>query len=482
MPLLENENDPPRRLLPGHHPNTAMMSRMDTITHPPDPVKVRLATERLGILGVLRTARRNILEIIPAIATRQPMVSGRLVRRWHMVMDPDGLHRILREVPQNYPKSSIVKNILRPGIGDSLFIAEGRHWLWQRRAAAPVFAMRNIVNLAPIMAMAAQRAVARMRGNPDPIQNVHAEMVAATFEVISDVTFSGQGVFDRDAVHRAIDDYLEQTAQISILDIMGVPNWIPRPGRLRRTESNRQLKRIADAAIGSRLRTAEPAEGDLFHLLSIGEDPKTTRRMNRTELRDNLLTFIVAGHETTALTLSWALYLLAFDPDWQHRVRREIRTVIGDREASPETLDRLVLTRQVIQETLRLYPPAALLLRVALADDTIGGRAIRRGDSVMLPIYALHRSTCWWPDPDRFDPTRFAPDAERIRNTYLPFGEGPRICIGAGFAMQEAMIILTALLRRFSFALIPGSHPEPVMTLTLRPADGIWLDVQPLNT
>jgi len=458
-----------------------MAPHQGTITHPAYPVKARLATERLGILGVLRTARRNILEIIPVIATRQPMVSGRLVRRWHMVMDPDGLQRILREVPHNYPKSSLVKNVLRPGIGESLFIAEGRHWLWQRRAAAPVFAMRNIRNLAPIMAMAARHSVARVRDNPNPVQNIHAEMVAATFEVISDVTFSGQGAFDRDAVHRAIDDYLDQTAQISILDIMGAPNWIPRPGRLLRSDSNRELKRIADAAIDSRFQTARPVEGDLFHLLSVGEDPQTSRAMNRVELRDNLLTFIVAGHETTALTLSWALYLLAFDPDWQARVRNEVQDVIGDRDAMPDDLDRLVLTRQVIQETLRLYPPAALLLRVARADDTIGGRTIRSGDTVMLPIYALHRSTCWWSDPDQFDPGRFAPDVDHKRYTYLPFGEGPRMCIGAGFAMQEAMMTLSALVGRFSFALVPERIPYPVMILTLRPAGGIWLDIQPLE-
>ncbi|MCY4259428.1 MAG: cytochrome P450, partial [Rhodobacteraceae bacterium] len=361
-----------------------------------------------------------------------------------------------------------------------LFIAEGHHWRWQRRAAAPVFAMRNIRNLAPIMEQAAKRSVERVASHPERTQNLHAEMIAATFDVISDVTFSSKGVFDRDAVHKAIDDYLDQTAQISIFDIMGMPDWIPRPGRLLRSSSNRELKRIADAAIDSRLATTPPIEGDLFHLLSMGEDPRTSRRMNRTELRDNLLTFIVAGHETTALTLSWALYLLACNQDWQKRVREEIHTVLGGQTARPDDLDRLVLTRQVLQEALRLYPPAALLLRVALADDTVGGREIRRGDSILLPIYALHRNVCWWSDPDAFDPGRFAPDIRHERDTYLPFGEGPRICIGAGFAMQEAMIIMTALIGRFAFSLVPGRIPDPVMVLTLRPADGIWLDVQPV--
>ena len=450
------------------------------ITSNPVPVRVRLANQPLGLLEVLRTARNNILEIIPDLATRQPMVSGRLVRRWHMVMDPAGLMRILREKPAHYPKSSIVKNVLQPGIGDSLFIAEGRHWLWQRRAAAPVFALRNIRKLAPIMEGAARRTVARMRDHAGNEQDVHAEMIAATFEVISDVTFSGQGMFDRQVVHRAIDDYLDQTAQISILDIMGIPSWIPRPGRLFRTNSTREMKRIADEAITSRLQSNRMAEGDLFHLLSVGKDPETGRSMNRTELRDNLLTFIVAGHETTALSLSWTLYLLALDPEWQQRVRDESRRVLDGRYAGAGDLEHLVETRQVIEETLRLYPPAALLMRVARENDTIGGREVRRGDSMLLPIYALHRNHCWWSEPDSFDPNRFAPGTRPRRFTYLPFGEGPRICIGSNFAMQESMIVLSALAARFRFDPIPGYTPDPVMVLTLRPRNGLMLRVSPI--
>ena len=201
--------------------------------------------------------------------------------------------------------------------------------------------------------------------------------------------------------------------------------------------------------------------------------------MNTIELRDNLLTFIVAGHETTALALSWSLYLLAFDPEAQQRARAEARTVLGDRIADAGDLADLPYSRQVIREALRLYPPAALLLRTALAADEIGGREVRPGDTMMLPIYALHRSHCHWDHPDRFDPERFSDPSAANDPAYIPFGAGPRACIGSGFAMQEAIIMLTALVARFQFSLPPGREPEPVMILTLRPKGGVWLNVEP---
>jgi cytochrome P450 len=210
-----------------------------------------------------------------------------------------------------------------------------------------------------------------------------------------------------------------------------------------------------------------------------GEDPKSGRKMTTEELRDNLLTFIVAGHETTALTLSWALYLCAFDPAVQDRARAEAQSVLGTRSATAEDVARLPFIRQVIDETLRLYPPAAFLSRTAQKDDELCGREVRRGDTVILPIYALHRHKKLWENPDRFDPGRFAPGHKTDRFAFLPFGDGPRICIGANFAIQEAVIILATLLARFRFARIPGKDPKPVMILTLRPEGGVWLSVTP---
>ena len=441
------------------------------------PVRVALATEPLGILGTLRAGRRNVLELIPEIATHAPIISNSRGKRWHMVMDPDALRRILRDRLEDYPKSDVTKLILGPGIGQSLFIAEGQEWLWQRRTAAPVFSHRNVANLAPVMTAAAERASARFATAIGRAADAFDEMVTATFEVISDVTFSGGDGFDRDAVHRAIDAYISQTAKVSLLDVIGAPPWVPRPSRMVAGSGLRDMKRVADQAIARRRASGSPGIPDLLDLLMAGEDPKSGRKMTTEEIRDNLLTFIVAGHETTALTLSWALYLCAFDPAVQDAARAEAQALLGPRAATADDVPRLPYIRQVIDETLRLYPPAAFLSRSAQRADELCGREVRRGDTVILPIYALHRHKKLWSDPDRFDPARFAPGHQTDRFAFLPFGDGPRICIGANFAIQEAVIILATLLSRFRFAPIPGKAPKPVMILTLRPEGGVWLKV-----
>lgn len=442
------------------------------------PVRVALHRLPLGILASALVARRNVLELIPEIATRQPMVSGKTGKRWHMVMDPEALRIVLKDRVEDYPKSVVTKLLLEPAIGQSLFVAEGAHWRWQRRAAAPAFAQRHVEALAPVMSAAAAASVARlavaMRQGP---VDVFAETVAATFEVISDVTFSGDEGFDRDAVHHAINAYIDSTGRISVMDILGWPGWVPRPGRLFAGGDLRRMKRVADQAIRARARSGPRPVPDLLDLLRAGADPESGRRMDAAELRDNLLTFIVAGHETTALTLAWSLYLLAFDPEVQARAAIEADAALGGRMATAADLPRLTYVRQVVDEALRLYPPAAFLSRTAQAPDSLGGREVRPGDTIMLPIYALHRHHLLWPDPDAFDPDRFAPGARHDRFAFLPFGAGPRICIGAGFALQEAVIILASLLARFRFALT-DRLPQPRMILTLRPQGGVWLDIR----
>lgn len=451
------------------------------MTNPDLPVHVPLVTEPLGLLRSLGAARRNLLTILPDIATRQPMVSGRTGIRWHMVMEPGALRRILLEKLDDYPKSRATKSLLRPAIGESLFIAEGAHWRWQRRATAPAFTHRNIAALSPMMSAAAERSVARAAaGNGAPLDMME-EMVRATFEVISDVTFSGDGQFDAEAVHRAIDSYIAAAGKISLFDMIGAPDWLPRPGRLVTGPVLKQMKAVADKSITARRSSGSRTPPDLLDLLLAGEDPETRRRMNTAELRDNLLTFIVAGHETTALTLSWALYLCAFDQEVQERARSEAQAVLGGRLATAEDIEKLPFIRSIIDEALRLYPPAAILSRTAQAPDELCGREIRPGDTVMIPIYALHRHHQLWEEPNAFRPDRFADRKSVDRYAYLPFGDGPRICIGASFAIQEAVIILASLLSRFRFRQVEGRNPEPVMILTLRPKGGVWLKAEPLT-
>ena len=441
------------------------------------PVRVPLVTEPMGVLKSLQTARRKVLEILPEIATRQPMVSGRTGKRWHMVMDPEALNTILRDKLADYPKSTVTKDLLRPAIGESLFIAEGQEWMWQRRTAAPSFSHRHVMALAPVMSAAAERAVQRLEAAAGKrAVNMFDEMVQTTFEVISDVTFSGDEGFDRDGVHHAIEAYIQSTAKISLGDMLGLPSWVPRLSRIRSGGALTDMQRVADEAIQRRRASGQPnAAPDLLDLLLAGADPESGRQMSTEELRDNLLTFIVAGHETTALSLSWALYLVAGDPRVQDLARAEAQSVLEDRVAGAEDVPNLPYIRQIVDEALRMYPPAALVSRTARKADRLCGREVRPGDTVMIPIYALHRNNLLWDDPNAFRPERFADRKAIRRYAYLPFGDGPRICIGASFAQTEAVIILATLLSRYRFDPVPGRDPKPVMILTLRPEGGVWL-------
>ncbi|WP_289091053.1 cytochrome P450 [uncultured Sulfitobacter sp.] len=445
----------------------------------PLPARVALVNQPLGLFRSLAMARRNVLSIIPEIAVKQPMVSGKMGKRWHMVMDPTAIREMLLDRVDDYPKSLVTKNLLRPAIGDSLFIAEGAHWRWQRRAVAPAFSHRNMLNLSPIMTAAAQRSADRIAAAGPRAINMLDEMVTSTFDVISDVTFSGGDGFDRDAVLRAIDDYIAEAGKLSLFDILGLPDWLPRPGRAMSGRALKDMKRIADGAIDARAERGPSDTPDLLDLLLDGTDPKTKRQMNTAELRDNLLTFIVAGHETTALTLSWALYLMGFDQAVQQKARAEAQTVLQGRAATGADVENLPYIRQIIDETLRLYPPAGVISRTAQRNDTLCGREVRPGDTVMVPIYALGRHQQLWDQPDVFDPDRFKDRKAIDRYAYLPFGDGPRICIGASFAQQEAVIILATLLSRFRFTPVAGKSPEPVMILTLRPEGGVWLTATP---
>ena len=437
------------------------------------PVAVPLARQPLGMLKSLAAARNNVLSIIPYIATQQPVVSGTTGVRWHMLMDPDAIRRVLLEELENYPKSDVTKNLLRPAIGESLFIAEGAHWRWQRRAAAPVFSHRNVSALAPVMSAAAEASLARIEAADKRASDIYAEMVRATFDITASVTLSGSALFSSDEVHRAIDAYIAAAGKLSLFDILGLPMWVPRPSRVMAGASLKQMKTIADDAVNSRRSAGAGDVPDLLDLLLEGEDPETGRSMSTAELRDNLLTFIVAGHETTALTLAWAFYLCAFDQDVQDKARAEAQSVLQGRTATAADLPNLPYCRMIIDEALRLYPPAALVSRTAQAPDTLAGREVKKGDTVMIPIYALHRNALLWDDPDAFRPERFAEKPQRY--AYLPFGDGPRICIGASFALQEAVIILATLLAKRRFFPVQGKTPDPVMILTLRPEGGVWL-------
>jgi cytochrome P450 len=449
------------------------------------PPGVPPATEVLSVMEVARRARKNPLSIIPKIAYEQPIVTGKTVIRWHMVMDPGALKRVFLENVDNYPKSTVTLRLLKPAVGESLFTSEGKHWRWQRRATAPAFQHRNVMHLASMMTDSAEATCRRLEGVADGagVTNIDDEMTTATFDVVCDALLSGRDALNRDELIDALARYLETVGRVSLLDVLGLPNWVPRPAQLFSRGSIRDTQKMMEGVIGKRrakIASGEEASNDLLNLILEAEDPKSGRRMSDAEARDNLLTFVIAGHETTALTLGWALYLIAAHPPTQERLAAEVDSVLNGRAATGEDYDALPFTRQVIEETLRLYPPAAFLSRNAKASDTLVDREINAGDTVMLPIYTLHRNKLLWDQPDVFDPDNFTAKKvkDRDRFAYLPFGQGPRICIGMNFAMTEAAIILATVVSRFRFAVEEGFTPKPELTLTLRSSNGLRLKVE----
>ena len=445
------------------------------------PVSAPVHRRRLSRLETAFIARRNVLEIIPSYAYRQPIVSGEILVRWHMLADPAGMKRVMLDNLANYPKSEIMRRMLRPAIGESLFNADGADWKWQRQAVAPVFTHRNVVALAPAMSATAERAAARLRRCGGRAELVK-EMLTATFDVICDVALSGREHFDSETFAKAITQYFQTAGRASLLDFLGFPEWFPRPGELLAGSSVRTMHAMVATAIEARRKQATGLADDLLDHMLAAQDPETGHRMSPQDLIHNMQFFIVAGHETTALALSWALYLLANSPDHQERARAQVAAQLNGRAAGAEDLTAMPIIEQILEEAMRLYPPVGLLARTVLKEDELCGRPMRPNDILFLPIWALHRHELLWERPAEFDPDRFDPvtGPKRDKYQYLPFGAGPRVCVGANFAMMQAQIILATLIQRFRFRpSTPGPHP--VMTMTVRPEPGVFLELQPIE-
>ena len=439
----------------------------------------------LGVLGSVREVRRNVLSIIPSIAFQQPIVTGTTgPARWHMVQGPEGMRHVFLDNVDNYPKSEVMIRMLRSAVGASLFTSEGADWRWQRRAIAPVFAARNVDTLAPMMTATAERACARLEKAGGSAELV-TEMLSATFDVICDVALSGREHFDADVYGAAITKYFLTVGRASLLDFLELPPWVPRPGEILGRGAVRTMHRMVANAIEDR-RKQEGGQGrgeDLLDYMLAAQDPKTKRKMDRQDLLHNMQFFIVAGHETTALALSWALLMLAHSPELQRRASAEAQAALGHRPAEAHDLARMPMVEPILNESMRLYPPVGMLARNVHQFDRIYDRDINPKETVFLNIYSLHRHELYWDNPDAFDPTRFLSEQNVNQKKYLhlPFGAGPRVCVGANFAMIQAQIILATLLARFEF-LPDGPEPEPVMLMTIRPEPGVQLRIRQLNS
>ena len=368
------------------------------------PVGVTAPEKPLGLLASYRTARRNVLELIPAAAYRTPILRGEGRARWIMLMDPTALQHVLLTREADYPKSAILLRLITPRQGTNLIISTGEDWHRQRAAVAPAFTPRALATTSAAITDVAASLAQDLDSAAGETVDVFPKLVDATCDVICDVALSGRDSVDRDALTDAVNTYVATVGRISILDILGVPNWVPRPHSVT-DRSRRRMDDMADEIIAQRRARGPSDPPDMLDLL-IGSD----HALDRLEIRNNLMGFLFAGHETTALSLTWALYLLAFDPAVQERAQAEVDGVLGGRAATWEDLANLGYVRQVSEEALRLYPPAGFLTRTAARDDVIAGHAVRKGDTVILPIYAMHRTEGLWENPHAFAPDRIAPE------------------------------------------------------------------------
>lgn len=426
-------------------------------------------------LKALRLALRGTIEAWPNAVYEQRVYVARFPGTPIMLMDPELIRAVLVEQADEFPHGALFQRIIRPIWGRGLLMAEGADWRWQRRAAAPPFRPAALAGLAPRIRALAEDALAAWRGAPGDQRDMAEEAARITLNVILETMLSGGEDFDRSG---ARDRIVPAIASISRMRL----SYFLAPDRFHRARPSpdsadlRQLRSDVDRMIARR-RTA-PARGDLLDLLMAAIDPETGRAMDDETLRDNLLGFILAGFGTTAMALTWSLYLLSQHPPSVARLRAEVDSVTGGEPVGPEHLNRLVFTRQVINETLRLYPSAHSMTRVCSRTTRIGDLTVRAGQRVIIPIYALHRHRLWWQDPGRFDPDRFAPDAPPPnRHVYMPFGAGPHICIGAAFAMLELAVILATWMRAADFTLAPGHDVWPVATLGLESRGGMPMAV-----
>src|SRR5262245_26416777 len=454
-----------------------------TAAGPLYPPTVKGAPRPLPLRKFLFRFVRNPLSSLPQAAYEQGILvydNGRSLIVW--VCDPALIETVLLHEAETFPKTDLEKRVFANSLGDGILTSQGASWRWQRRTAAPLFRPADLASLVPAMSAAAEDQLARWSASPaGTVQAVDRAMTETTFRVISATMFAGSADAEAEAILRWADTSLSTVSWDVAAAMMRFPHWLWYPGKLRRRKASLQL-RAAVAGILARRRAEGLVGDDLLARLARAQDPETGAPMSEKQLIDNLVTFLAAGHETTAKALTWSLYLLARAPEWQRRVRSEVSAVAGEAAIGAGHIDHLVLTRAVIEETMRLYPPAPMMGRQAAAATTLGEATIPEGALVVIPIFALHRHRRLWEDPDRFDPERFLPGRREkiLRTQFMPFGFGQRTCIGASFAMMEAIAVLATLLRGAELAW-DGKHlPEPLSRVTLRPKGGMPLRVSPL--
>jgi cytochrome P450 len=391
-------------------------------------------------------------------------------RRIFLVSHPDLIEEILVTQSKNFIKHFALR--LNPLVlGKGLLTSEGEFWLRQRRLIQPVFVRSRIVGYAAAMVTATERLIGEWKAGES--RDIMAEMMRVTLEIAAKTLFGAEVGGEAHAVAEAMEIMQNNFLQ-RFNSLVPLPIWIPTPGNLRMKRVVRHLDDILFGFIRQR-RAENVDKGDLLSLLLHARDEADGSRMSDRQVRDEAMTLFLAGHETTALTLSWAWYLMAQHPEAEQRLWVELESVLGKRAPTVEDWPRLKFTEMIALESMRLYPPAYVIGREAIADCAIGGYAVPRGTTLLMPQWVVQRDPRFYDEPEKFRPERWG--EERVKSmpkfAYFPFGGGPRVCIGQQFAMMEMVMILATIAQKFRFRLQPGATVTPLPTFTLRPASGI---------
>ncbi len=433
---------------------------------PPSPPR---ASETMTALGRMKVMRESVIATWGQRAYEEDIIRGRFVGRSSFILNaPDAIRHVLVDNYENYTRTPAGLRVLRPILGEGLLIAEGRAWKHQRRTLAPAFTPRAVTTLIPHMLAATDDTVAKLRAASNAPVDLREAMQRMTLEIAGRTMFS----FGMDRHGAALRDFVmeygDRLARPHFLDLLLPLSW-PSPQDFSRARFRKRWTAFVGMLMAER-RAAGKNEGappnDLFDLMGAARDPETGEAFTDAQLGDQVATMILAGHETTGTALFWSLYLLALDPAAQDQVAAEVQAATVDGAVD---LDRLKFTRAVVDETMRLYPPAFLIARAAAGADTIAGMPVRKNDVILIAPWLLHRHEKLWRDPNAFNPSRFMTGTPPDRFAYLPFGVGARVCIGAHFALVEATLALAKMIGAFRIGLIDKEPVMPVGVVTTQP-------------
>ncbi len=401
---------------------------------------------------------------------------------FHQVAHPDHVRRVLLDNARNYPRGWYYRRT-RVVAGEGLINTEGAAWRRLRRMSQPAFHHRRIIGLVDAMADAIGAMLGRWRehaGDGRGPLDVAAEFTGLTLRIAGRALMGIELLGEAERVGRVVTtslDYLEHW----LTHLLALPLGVPTPRNLKARRALREFDELIAGILAVRRGDPGRDAGDLLSMLLAARDEETGEGLTDRELRDQILTFIVAGHETTAVALSWTVALLCRHPEVEERLRAEVAGVLGGHIPTAEDLPRLAFARRVIEESLRLYPPVYAVARDAAADDEIGGYRIPARSTVILSPYITHRHPDFWPDAEAFDPDRFLPErsVDRPRFAWFPFLGGPHQCLGEEFAMTEMVLMIAMMVQAFRFELDPGARVEPRPMLSLRPRSGVPVILRP---